>query len=220
MFSSVNIHNNDENAALGSVARTGKTGLLNSKLAGGGNGIQASKVFGSPAPTNTRTPGGKGMDGKQQTLQRAGLRDITQTPSNRRAAGLEERAPKTVKRIQGLFSPQTRNMAAQTQLHLEPEYAPPRPASPALNATEEFGCDLDLALVPMTQLSTAGARLRVLPPVDLALEILAEINVDELSFSMIPQPKRLRPAQLACRPRPLIASALYPTRIPQLKRKR
>ncbi|KAJ2441127.1 hypothetical protein GGF42_007399 [Coemansia sp. RSA 2424] len=225
MFGSVNIHSNGvsqnkENAALGSIARAGKTGLLGSKLAGGGGGMQVNKVFGSPAPLNTRTPGGKAVDGKQHTVQRVGLRDITQTPSNRRV-GLEERALKTAKRIQGLFSPRTQNTAAaQTLLHLEPEYAPPRPASPAFSATEEFGCDLDIGLVPLTQSSTAGARLRALPPVDLALEILADINIDELSFSMIPRPRALKSVQLACRPRPLIASALYPTRIPQLKRKR
>ncbi|KAJ2744161.1 hypothetical protein GGI20_003199 [Coemansia sp. BCRC 34301] len=234
MVGSVNMHSNNvsqhrENAVLGSVARTGKTGLLNSKLAGGGvgggvgGGTQASKVvgkvFGSPAPSNTRTPSGKAKDGKLQTVQRTGLRDITQTPSNRRVDP-EERAPKTIKRIQGLFGSRTQTTAAQVSEHLEPEYAPPRPASPALNATEEFGCDLDVGLVPLTQLSSAGARLRELPPVDLALEILADISTEQLSFFVVPRPKDLVPAQLACRPQLLVASALYPTRIPQLKRKR
>ncbi|KAJ2095392.1 hypothetical protein IW146_010537 [Coemansia sp. RSA 922] len=129
--------------------------------------------------------------------------------------GPEERAPKTAKRVQGLLSPRVHS----TQGLLEPEYAPPR-SRPAFNATEEFGCDLDIGLMPKTQLSTAGARQRDLPEVDLALEILADINVEQLSFSMTTQPKKLEPIQLKCRPQTLVASALYPTRIPQLKRKR
>ncbi|KAJ2056001.1 hypothetical protein GGI17_006416 [Coemansia sp. S146] len=214
MFGSMNIHShtvsqNKENATLSSVARNGKTGLLNSKPGTVQTSRMAGKVFGSPVPLNT--PRGK------QLLQRAGLRDITQTPSNRRL-GPEERAPKTAKRIQGLFSP--RAQSTETLGLLEPEYAPPRPVSPVFNAAEEFGCDLDIGLMPQTQLSTAGARLRDLPSVDLALEILADISVEQLSFSMIPRPKDLEPAQLKCRPQILVASALYPTRIPQLKRKR
>ncbi|KAJ2819492.1 hypothetical protein FBU31_005513 [Coemansia sp. 'formosensis'] len=217
MFGSVNIHThtvsqNKENAVLGTVARNGKTGLLNSKPGTAQVSRMASKVFGSPAPLNTRTP-----SGKQPMVQRAGLRDITQTPSNRRT-GPEERAPKTAKRIQGLFSPRVQSTGPLGLL--EPEYAPPRPASPAFNAEEEFGCDLDISLMPKTQLSTTGARLRDLPPVDLAFEILADINIEQLSFSMIPRPKNLAPAQLVCRPQILVASTLYPTRIPQLKRKR
>ncbi|KAJ2025344.1 hypothetical protein IWW57_001029 [Coemansia sp. S610] len=216
MFGSLNTHNNTvsqnkENAALRSVARHGKTGLLNSKPGTIQTSRMASKVFGSPAPLNTRTP-----SGKQPVALRAGLRDVTQTPSNRRT-GLDECAPKTAKRIQGLFSPHVRNADAGLW---EPEYAPPRPASLEFNATEEFGCDLDIGLMPKTQLSTAGARLKDLPPVDLALEILADIHVEGLSFSMIPPPRDLKPAQLMCQPRILVASALYPTRIPQLKRKR
>ncbi|KAJ2493599.1 hypothetical protein IWW37_000465 [Coemansia sp. RSA 2050] len=216
MFGSLNTYSNTvsqnkENTALRSVARHGKTGLLSSKPGTLQTNRVASKVFGSPAPLNTRTP-----NGKQPVAQRTGLRDVTQTPSNRRT-GLEERAPKTVKRIQGLFSPRVRSADAGLW---EPEYVPPRPALPEFDAAEEFGCDLDISLMPKTQLSTAGARLRDLPPVDLALEILADIHVEELSFSMIPQPKDPEPTQLVCQPRILVASALYPTRIPQLKRKR
>ncbi|KAJ2044964.1 hypothetical protein H4S04_005917 [Coemansia sp. S16] len=208
MFGSMNIHNhtvsqNKENAALRSVARNGKTGLLNGKPGTVQAGRISNKVFGSPAPLNT-----------PRDKLRTGLRDITQTPSNRRM-GPEERAPKTAKRVQGLLSPRVHS----TQGLLEPEYAPPR-SRPAFNATEEFGCDLDIGLMPKTQLSTAGARQRDLPEVDLALEILADINVEQLSFSMTTQPKKLEPIQLKCRPQTLVASALYPTRIPQLKRKR
>ncbi|KAJ2001664.1 hypothetical protein GGI04_001355 [Coemansia thaxteri] len=226
MFSSGNIHNtisqNKENAALSSVTRNGKAGLLGGKVGGGLQpGRMASKVFGSPAHLGTRTPGGKALAGKQQTTLRTGLRDITLTPSNRQVT--LERAPKTIKRVHELFSPRTQVKSTTLQA-LEPEYAPPRSVSPAFDAMGAFGCDLDISMVPATQYSTSGARLRELPPVDLVLEVLVDINIDQLSFSTsslkIPRPKELSPALLACRPRPLVACALYPTRIPQLKRKR
>ncbi|KAJ1754754.1 hypothetical protein GGF48_002294 [Coemansia sp. RSA 921] len=240
MFNSRNIRGhttvqNKENAVLGSVSRPGKPGLLGNKdsLAGGHpiKNISSPAVFGSPA-ANASTPRSKQPDGKQQQKTRFGLRDVTQTPSSTMrsqkptALQSQTQAPRTIKRRQGLFSPsvQTKEIVTSTQ-HLsellEPEYAPPKSVGSRINPIDEFGYDLDISLVPLTQLSTAGARAKTLPMPSLEPEQLIEIaSPASLQKSHIPSFSSIVMLPMACRPALLVAHALHPTRIPRLKRKR
>ncbi|KAJ2782281.1 hypothetical protein H4R18_002363 [Coemansia javaensis] len=218
----------DENAVLGSAARPGRAGLLAAKdgVAGAAVAGKAADV-GSPAP-GAATPRVKAFGAKQQRA-RGGLREIPQTPSASArpsgpgAARVQDQAPRTIRRRQGLFSPavQKRTVAAvaapEPALLLEPEYAPPTAAAPELDAADEFGFDLDLALVPLTQLSTAGLRVAELPPPNLALEELADLSAEPAPPAA---PDALPIPLLACSTALLVANALHPTRIPQLKRKR
>ncbi|KAJ2546313.1 hypothetical protein EV175_005648 [Coemansia sp. RSA 1933] len=238
MFGS--IHNqNKENAVLGSVARTGKTGLLGSVARTDKTGLLGSKAavtFGTPMHPNTMTPGKKGMvDGKQATAVRPGLRDTgVQTPSMKPQVSVVQKQDKTIKKRRHglLFTTNTMDTRASARHHgadvlelLEPEYAPPstNPGSLPLCALDEFGCDLDVALVPMTQLSTSTVRARKLPPLDLDLEAMVEIPLpftSQPAKSQIPRPGTLVFAQFQCKPVHLVAHSLYPSRIPHLKRKR
>ncbi|KAJ1964956.1 hypothetical protein GGI12_001081 [Dipsacomyces acuminosporus] len=231
---------NKENAVVGSVARAGKVGLANGKGGAGAGGHPAKLAgkmpFGSPSKANILTP-----SNKKTNMMRERLKDITQTPGaiQRGAAPapapvssrfVEQPAPKTIKRSQGLFSPHIRMAStvklqpAENLLLLEPEYAPPRPQTPELDPMEAFGADIDISLVPMTQPSNSGARLTELPSLDLECEELVDIPVSSVAFtsrSHIPQARPLNSTtQLKCRPVPLVAHALHPTRIPRLKRKR
>ncbi|KAJ1897596.1 hypothetical protein LPJ81_004509 [Coemansia sp. IMI 209127] len=250
MFGSM--HNqNKENAVLGSVARAGKTGLLGGKGGATNNALHPTKgagkapvPFGTPVHANTMTPGKKiALDGKQPATTRPGLRDTgAQTPSMKTQVATVQRQDKTImtikKRRQGLlFTPNINKAASSTVTRsqaqqvpdilelLEPEYAPSaRPASPPLSALDAFGCDLDVALVPMTQLSTSRACARKLPQLDLDLETMLDIPLfmpqPLLGKSSIPRPGSLVFSQLECRPVQLVAHSLYPSRIPHLKRKR
>ncbi|KAJ2714919.1 hypothetical protein H4R19_001481 [Coemansia spiralis] len=219
--------NSKENPAPLSAARSGKAGLL------GANDGAAGGVAGKPAMAGAQAPGvltprAKAFGGKPHKAP-TGLREVLQTPSARtpapKAAG---QAPRTVKRRPGLFSPapqRTANTVAtqEPSLLLEPEYAPPKPAAPGLDAASEFGFDLDIGLVPLTQLAMAGLRQAALPAPDLSLEELAEVAATP-SHLPGPQPASAFDALdiplLACTPTPLLARALCPTRIPRLKRAR
>ncbi|KAJ1731845.1 hypothetical protein LPJ72_003732 [Coemansia sp. Benny D160-2] len=212
MFGSV--HNqNKENAVLGSVARTGKAGLLGAKGGGTNNTLQPGKggkgavsdkaaQFGTPAHPNTMTPGKqKALDGKQSAMvTRKGLRDtLAQTPLTRNTKptqrSVAQKADKTAmtvkkRRLGLLFASDIQNEnkasieSSEKQQNmeilqlLEPEYAPSvLSASSSFNALDEFGCDLDVALVPTTQLSTSKAEARKLPELDLGLEPLIESTI-------------------------------------------
>ncbi|KAJ1730439.1 hypothetical protein LPJ61_003011 [Coemansia biformis] len=223
---------NKENAALGTAARPGKAGLLGAKDGAGGGPSGKSAVSDSPS-LSVLTPRAKAFGTKQQPA-RTGLREVLQTPSaGTRMAGpaatcAQDQAPKTIKRRQGLFSPSSHMkggiVATQGPAQLlEPEYAPPKPAALEFDAVGAFGFDLDIGLVPLTQLSTAGSRAAVLPAPDLALEELADVATPPSLVSglaRIPSFDMLAMPLLACTPAPLVATALYPTRIPRLKRKR
>ncbi|KAJ2480644.1 hypothetical protein IWW56_002299 [Coemansia sp. RSA 2131] len=138
----------------------------------------------------------------------------------------QTQAPRTIKRSQGLFNPsvQTKEIVTNTQRQselLEPEYAPPKSAGSRIDPTDEFGYDLDISLVPLTQLSTAGARAKTLPMPSLEPEQLIEIaSPTLLQQSHIPAFSSLIMLPMSCRPALLVAHALHPTRIPRLKRKR
>ncbi|KAJ2512079.1 hypothetical protein H4217_007065 [Coemansia sp. RSA 1939] len=258
------VHNqNKENAVLGSVARTGKAGLLDAKGGGTNNTLQPGKggkgavsdkaaQFGTPAHPNTMPPGKqKALDGKQSAMvTRKGLRDtLAQTPLTRNTKptqrSVAQKADKTAmtvkkRRLGLLFASDIQNEnkasieSSEKQQNmeilqlLEPEYAPSvLSASLSFNALDEFGCDLDVALVPTTQLSTSKAEARKLPELDLGLEPLIEVMstpriMKPLNFgnSKIPQPGSFVFSQLECKPVPLVAHSLYPSRIPHLKRKR
>ncbi|KAI8324341.1 hypothetical protein GQ54DRAFT_302668 [Martensiomyces pterosporus] len=242
MFAPAHIHSaisqDKENAAVGSAVRGAKTGLLSGKggVAPGHPAKLAGKLpLGQPSAANILTP-----SGKHQQAVRARLRDITQTPTapstiQRGTAPASNRhgelaAPKTIKRSQGLFSPRVQStnaiklQPAESFLLLEPEYAPPRPPTPEIDAVEAFGADLDTSLVSTTVYSGAGARLAELPPLDLECEEMCDIPVsDTISTgrSRIPRPKALGGStQPKCKPVLLVAHSLHPTRIPRLKRKR
>ncbi|KAJ1883146.1 hypothetical protein H4R99_006082 [Coemansia sp. RSA 1722] len=234
MFGSINTHNataqNKENAVLGSVARTGKTGLLNGKS---GSALHPSKTtgmsqktFGSPRPSTILTPSSKKATNK--TLTRLGLRSqeqpISNKPRQHPLSVVQEQAPKTIKRRQGLFNTRSQSRIDDSSHLLEPEYVPPRPVSPAFDAEGLFGCDLKVSLVPVTQLSNYGARLRELPPLELNLEALVDIPVSppaKRRKTSIPTPSLMPGIDfISCKPEPLVANLLMPSRIPQLKRKR
>ncbi|KAI9506298.1 hypothetical protein BX070DRAFT_219679 [Coemansia spiralis] len=235
---------NKENAVLGSVARAGKTGLLNGK-AGAGSAHPAkmpgkpTASFGTSSHSNMMTPGKKPADGKQQAT-RIGLRNIAQTPSSARSqvatAQRQDKTTRTIKRRQGLFTPAAQQASTKLHTHLkqqqqaldilqllEPEYVSVRPIPLPFDALEEFGCDLDVSIVPMTQRSIPIERAIKLPLLDLEYEALIEIPStppSDFGESKIPRPGSLGFLQLDCKPMPLIANAFYPSRIPQLKRKR
>ncbi|KAJ1721636.1 hypothetical protein LPJ53_003857 [Coemansia erecta] len=227
MFNPLNPHStvaqNKENAVQGSVVRAGKAGLLNVKNAGNAH---PSKAFGSPLPSNT--PSGKQPAGK--AAQRTGLRNIISTPLAKPPLLqiTNDQPPKTIKRRQGLFKgPQMQQLVIPSpELTLEPEYAPPRPSSPVLDAETLFGCEIDIGLIPKTQSSTYGAQMRELPPLDLDLEALLDIPSTppkKWKKSAIPRPLLVpSPITIPCKPQLLIAESLNPTRIPKpkLKRKR
>ncbi|KAJ1667864.1 hypothetical protein IW140_001415 [Coemansia sp. RSA 1813] len=235
----------------------GKGGATNNALHPTKGTGKATVPFGTPMHPNTMTPGKKGaLDGKQPAT-RMGLRDTSaQTPSMKpqqlpqiSTVQRQEKATMTIKkRRQGLlFTPNiskssnafTRSQAKENVKQqepvgilelLEPEYAPPtRSISPPLSALDEFGCDLDVALVPITQLSTSNMRARQLPQLDLGLEPMLDIPLFTqqpqkyflgLGKSNIPRPGSFVFSQLECKPVPLVAHSLYPSRIPHLKRKR
>ncbi|KAJ2158835.1 hypothetical protein GGF46_003488 [Coemansia sp. RSA 552] len=242
MFNSKGLHgntavHNKENAVVGSVQRTGKAGLLAGKDALSSEqpvkAVGKPVIVGSPS-LSTLTPRAKRADGKQQKT-RTGLREIIQTPS----AGVriqkptplrpQSQVPMTIKRRPGLFTPQVRPRpsiaAAQEPSELlEPEYAPSKPAtSIRFDPVSEFGCDLDIGLVPRTQSSFFGARARELPAPDLVLEEL--VGMSDEPASPCDEPSSLELEVLAIPPlayaaAPLVAQSLYPSRIPRLKRKR
>ncbi|PIA17110.1 hypothetical protein COEREDRAFT_7875 [Coemansia reversa NRRL 1564] len=228
--------NNKENAILGSVSRTGKAGLLSTKdsVSNGISGKIARKPapFGSPSQ-NVLTPRTKQPEGKQQKV-RTVLREATRTPSagvhsqKPTATQLQGQLPKTIRRHQGLFSTpapiRSRTISSEDSVAcLEPEYAPPRPKTPIFDAIGEFGWDLDTSLVPMTQLSTSRAYARELPAPDLELEQLVEISDMTYTAQHLSSQGNLETPMLpliSCKSTYLVAHALYPTRIPRLKRKR
>ncbi|KAJ2857769.1 hypothetical protein J3B02_000769 [Coemansia erecta] len=225
---------NKENAVLSSAARTGKTGLLNAKssisLHPSKTAGKSQKIFGSPHPSpisSVLTPSGKKP--AKKSLVRPALRSQAQTPSSKVCqhplSVVQEQAPKTIKRRQGLFfSSRTQVRTDESLKLLEPEYAPPRSASPAFDAKGHFGFDLDISLVPITQLSNSGSLLKELPPLDLEFEKLVDIPVSPPSNrqkSSIPRSSLVPSFDfIACKPQLLVANSLMPSRIPQLKRKR
>ncbi|KAJ2080148.1 hypothetical protein H4R24_003277 [Coemansia sp. RSA 988] len=227
---------NKENAVLGSISRAGKAGLLGSK--DGANNAGSSKMAKKPAPfgspsQNVLTPRTKQPDSKQQKARTA-LREATRTPlaslhsQKPTAFRLQGQMPKTIKRHQGLFSTpiQIRNhtvSSEDTAARLETEYAPPRPKTPLFDAIGEFGCDLDVSLVPTTQLSTSRAYATELPVPDLELEQLVDIPdpscAAEQPSSQTTFDTPMFPL-ISCKSTYLVAHTLHPTRIPRLKRKR
>ncbi|KAJ2773057.1 hypothetical protein IWQ57_001483 [Coemansia nantahalensis] len=219
--------NNKENAALMSAARAGKAGLLGTKEGAAGAAPGKAAVAGSPA-LNALTPQAKAFGGKPLKAP-TGLREVLHTPAaGARTLKPAAQAPKTIKRRNGLFSPAPRQSASvlvtqEPALLLEPEYAPPKPAEPGFDAVGEFGFDLDIGLVPPTQLAMAGMRQAVLRAPDLSLEELAEVAAEPACLPKhhhTPAFDILDVPLLVCMPAPLLASALRPTRIPRLKRAR
>ncbi|KAJ2803617.1 hypothetical protein H4R20_002820 [Coemansia guatemalensis] len=228
--------NNKENAVSGSISRAGKTDLLSSKDGmGNGNSVKMPKKpapFGSPSQ-NVLTPRTKQPDGKQQKA-RTVLQEATRTPSasvrsqKPAASRLQGQLPKTIRRHQGLFSTpvpmKNRTISSEdSTARLEPEYVPSRPKTPLFDAVGEFGCDLDISLVPMTQLSTSRSYARELPAPDLVLEQLVDIPDLSCATEQLPSHSTLDSSVLpviSCKPTYLVAHTLHPTRIPRLKRKR
>ncbi|KAJ2632661.1 hypothetical protein H4R22_001081 [Coemansia sp. RSA 1290] len=221
---------NKENDVPGSVSRSGKAGLLSSKDALASSHPMKktanSAVFGNSA-TNTATPRPKQMDGKQQQNARMGLREITQTPSALARASkptpAQSQVPRTIKRRQGLFSPSNPSTAPSstpsfTEL-LEPEYVPAAVSSYQLDPIDEFGCDLDIGMVPLTQSSFITMQARDISEPSLEPELLVCIpDTPPLDFPSLPDDLPMEP--ISCKPTTLIAHSLYPSRIPRLKRKR
>lgn len=147
--------------------------------------------FGSPAPINhPRTPR------PQQTPKDANV------------------PPKSIRRVHGLFNAHPDPPTIELQDDLEPEYVPPRPPTPEYNAKEEIGFDLDPELVPLTQSSHSNIRQPKLRPLDLALEIIADIQVDDLTFS---SPGVSKSTYLPCHPAPL---SLIPRPPPPLRKRK
>ncbi|KAJ2322107.1 hypothetical protein IWW52_000304 [Coemansia sp. RSA 2704] len=185
-------------------------------------------AFGSPS-VDVPTPRSKQPAGKQQQKPRFGLREVAQTPvSTMRAqkpsaTQTNNQVTRTIKRRPGLFSPSTRSNSVLTSTQqaaelLETEYAPSAPADDRFNAVLEFGCDLDVSAVPLTQLSTAGRQARCLNMPSLEPEEL--INVPVAPSPQAQTFDNLAMPLLLCKPVILTADALHPTRIPRLKRKR
>ncbi|KAJ1897164.1 hypothetical protein LPJ66_003538 [Kickxella alabastrina] len=226
---------NKENAGLGSIARPNKSLGLPHK---------PTQTTTHPSKTPSRqtilTPSNKKILGATTKSKAPGLRIAQQTPLNPRpkpmAQVYDQQIPKTVRRLQGLFTPRIQQqhhmrgnfgLMESEILMLEPEYVPMRPRTPPwFDALSEVGLDLDVGMVPRTQGSTAGVKLNELPELDLKCELLVDISVTpplspvKSGKSMIPRPRFTTSPGILCRPQVLVANSLNPTRIPQLKRKR
>ncbi|KAJ1936255.1 hypothetical protein FBU59_005111 [Linderina macrospora] len=218
MFGSTHVHStaqqSDENAvaAANAAARTAKPSLVSGKpaLTNSTPAKPATKHHATPARANILTPNFK----SQQGLKR--MRAAT-------PVSLRGRDPvRTIKKSKGLFTPRKPSVVLdETLLMLEPEYVPPRPISPELSPIDEFGVDLDVALIPLEQKSHVGTKVRKLQPLELEPERMREIEVLPVSFSRIPKPSAsLSSMQIKVRLRELVGADLVPTRIPRLKSKR
>ncbi|KAJ2719817.1 hypothetical protein GGI07_004986 [Coemansia sp. Benny D115] len=222
MVGSINMHNslaqNKENALVAGISRgaaSKQTTLLTQKQAG-----------------STNTPL---KPGKPTQQLRPGLRQpVSKTPApvrNLPSTPLQQ-FPKTLRKTQGLFSPRVQAPSIPSS-RWEPEYVAKKPKTDLsrLEAEIQWGCDLDIGLVPKTQSSLGKVRMTELPPLDLRCEeIAADILCSESpSFKWsskcnildtVDDILEIPDVVFKCQPRLLVANALNPTRIPRLKRKR